>query len=218
MTGDDVGVGGTVGGGSVGGGSVGSVGAVLPGPSVVVVVATGPLVAGASVGASVDPAVVLDGALVVPTVVVRPEMFGVSANAGETPPSATLEITGTATALAASATFTTFRRDRSTGSSGDWLPSSLCERMTSPRNCDSVLSAYARRGAAHQGLRRFSWPESRRGLGRCRCCRSRRRHRCSGRRNWRRRRRRRRNRCWSPSRSGGCARRLRRGADGGRLP
>ncbi len=89
--------------------SVGGVGA-----TVVVVV----VVVGLAVVVVVVPAVVVP-AVVVPAVVVRPEMFGDSAKAGDAPPSTTLEITGTATALAARAPFTTLRRDSATGSSGD---------------------------------------------------------------------------------------------------
>jgi hypothetical protein len=81
------------------------------------------------VGDAVGLAVVVPA--VVPAVVVCPEMFGDSANAGDTPPSATLEITGTATALAVRATFTTFRRDKSTGSSGVWPSDSPCGARTS---------------------------------------------------------------------------------------
>ena len=91
----------------------GAVEVVVTGASVVVVAVVPSVVPGATV-VDVGAVVVAPGVVVV----VCPEMLGDSANAGEAPPSATLEITGTATALAARATFTTFLRDTFTGSNG----------------------------------------------------------------------------------------------------
>ena len=100
----------------------------------------------------VVPPGVVGAAVVVPglVVVVCPEMFGDSANAGDTPPSTTLETAGTATALAASAIFTIFRRDTSTGSSG-FCDADSCDCMMLHRSsgCRSSVSVKHRAHEHH---------------------------------------------------------------------